>query len=131
MDTKAAAIIGGGAIIAGLILYIPCHFLAKYFLRRSAPKSIAHKRITTLGLVVYASMVVAMFVGFTQEYFAPHTWFGHFMSNWLGRLTYAAVLATVSTCIEYLLTRRGYVLWVRLPAALPSVPADASGAAEQ
>jgi hypothetical protein len=122
MEIRAAAIIGGGAITVGLILYIPCHFLAKYLLRRSAPKSYARRRITTLGLVVYAAMVVALFVGFTQEHFAPHTWFGHFMSNWLGRLTYAAVLVTVWFCIEYLLTRRGYVLWVRLPVAQPLVP---------
>ena len=124
MDTKAAAIIGGGAIIVGLILYIPGHFLARYLLRRCAPRSNTQGRITTLGVVVYTSMVVAMIVGFAQEHIAGHTWFGHFTSNWLGRLTFAAVVIAVWSCIEYLLKRRGYVLWVRPPAAQQVVQAD-------
>ena len=125
MDIKAAAIIGGGAIIVGLTLYIPGHFLARYLLLRATPKSIAQDRVTTLGLVVYAFMVVAMIVGFAQEHFAGHTWFGHFMSNWLGRLTYGAVLIAVWAGIEHVLKWRGYVLWVRPPAAQQNVESDA------
>ena len=110
--------------IVGLILYVPGHFFAKYLLRRSAQKGNAQGRITTLGLVVYMSMVVAMVVGFAQGHFAGHTWFGHFTSNWLGRLTYGAVLIAVWSCIEHLLKRRGYVLWVRPLAAQQVVQAD-------
>ena len=68
MDIKAAAIIGGGAIVVGLVLYIPGYFLAKYLLRRSSPRSNSHGRITKLGAVVYGAMVFAMFIGYAQEH---------------------------------------------------------------
>ncbi|MES2901618.1 MAG: hypothetical protein V4723_17955 [Pseudomonadota bacterium] len=116
MDLQVAAAFIGGAVIVGLILYIPGHYLAKYFLRSAASKSEAHSRITTLGLVVYGAMVLAMFLGFAQQYFAENTWFGHFVSTWFGRLTFATVLIAVWTGIEYSLKKRGYSLWVRPPA---------------
>lgn len=113
MDIKAAAIIGGGAIVVGLILYIPGHFLSKCLLRRSAPESHIRSCMTRLGMVVYGAMVFAMLVGYAQEHFAAQTWFGHFVSSWGGRLAYAGAVIALSACVEYLLKKRGYALWVR------------------
>ncbi|MYM67079.1 hypothetical protein GTP45_09585 [Pseudoduganella sp. FT55W] len=53
-----------------------------------------------------------LFVGYAQGHFAPHTWFGHFMSDWGGRLAYAGVIMVLWAVIEYILKKRGYVIWV-------------------
>jgi hypothetical protein len=126
MDIKAAAIIGGGAIVVGLLLYIPGHFLAKYLLRRSQPKSNARGHITRLGFVVYGAMVFTMFIGYAQEHLSPQTWFGHFMSSWGGQLAYSVLVVAVWAGIERLLKKRGYVTWVPAPVAQPGIQADAA-----
>jgi hypothetical protein len=124
MDMNTAAIIATGAIVVGLILYIPGHLLAKYVLRRSSPKGSARSRITRLGVAVYVPMVLALFIGFAQGHLSVHTWFGQFMSHWGGRLTYAGLLVVVWACIEYVLSKRGHVLWERASIAQQAVAAD-------
>ena len=124
MDIKAAALIGGGAIVVGLVLYIPGYFLAKYLLRRSSPRSNAHGRITKLGAVVYGAMAFAMFIGYAQEHLSPQTWFGHFVSNWGGRLAYTGAVALVWAGIERILKKLGHITWVPASAAQQVVQSD-------
>jgi hypothetical protein len=45
-------------------------------------------------------MVVFLFVGYAQEYLAPHTVFGEFVSTWFGRIVYAFCLVVVFTLLE-------------------------------
>lgn len=124
MEIKAATFIVGGAIVVGLILYVPERLLAKYILHRSNPRSSARSRITRLGIVAYVLMVLALFIGFAQGHLMAHTWFGQSMSYWGGRLAYACLLAVMWAGIEHVLSNRGYALWNRASPAQQSVAAD-------
>ncbi len=112
MDFTIIAILGIGAIVIGLILYIPGHLLAKYLLRRSSPTSNGRSRITGLGLLVYGTLVCALVAGFAQEHLAPNTWYGQFMSTWFGQFIYGTVLLVALSFIEIMLKARGHILWI-------------------
>ena len=107
MHWEAALVIGIVALGAGLILYIPGYFLAKWALRKSPPDSGGRLHVTFTGFVVYGSMIIMLAIGFAQQFFAPETFLGRLTSTSLGRLLFCASIIPLGVVIEFVLRKFG------------------------
>jgi hypothetical protein len=108
MNFEALAIIGGLALIAGAVLYLPFYIWKKWRGRKALPsRGPLAITINRNGITFYGAMVVVLFVGFAQEHFAPQTAFGLFMSTWSGRLIYLVCVLVVTVVLEVIFAIAG------------------------
>jgi hypothetical protein len=108
MNFEALAIIGGLTLIAGSVLYLPFFLWMKWRGKKALPSGgPLAVTINRRGITFYGAMVVVLFVGFAQEYFAPQTAFGSFVSTWSGRLIFAVCVVVVVVALEVMLSIAG------------------------
>ncbi|MCA3028423.1 MAG: hypothetical protein ING66_07470 [Rhodocyclaceae bacterium] len=113
MSLGLIAIVAGLALVVGLILYIPGHFLAKRLLRHSPTKSAARLRITRAGFVYFGLMVFALMAGFSLQYLAADTLLGQFVGTGHGLMVIGFGVVAVFSAFEVILRKFGVQMVVR------------------
>lgn len=113
MNLIPIAIIVAIALLVGVILYVPGHFLAKRLLRRSPVASAARLRITRAGFFFFGLMVFFLMAGFSLQYLAPDTALGQFVTTWYGRMILGFCVVAVFTAVELILKKFGVHCVVR------------------
>lgn len=101
------------ALLVGVVLYIPVHFLAKRLLRRTPVASAARLRITRAGFFYFGLMVLVLMAGFSLQYLASDTPLGQFMATWYGRLILGFCVVALFTVVELILRKVGVRCVVR------------------
>ena len=100
-------------IVFGVLLYIPCHWLIKRKIRNINPNNDFMLRITSSGLALITLMTVALFLGLSQEHFAPDTSFGRFISSVNGKIYYIILVWILTFIFGLILQKLGYTLFRR------------------
>jgi hypothetical protein len=95
----------------GVLLYIPARWWAKRKLANSPAHSQARLRVTPAGRAFATLVVGLLFIGFSQQYFAPQSEFGQFVSTSLGRLVFAIGVTGLSVVIGMVLELVGFTLF--------------------
>lgn len=117
MHWEAASVIGGSAIIFGVLLYLPAQWWARRSLRESPEGSGAELSVTKSGFVFYGVFVAVLFAGFAMQHIAPSSRFGEFVGSRLGMVIYAGGLAAIGVMAERVLVRLGFVFLRRKDGA--------------
>jgi hypothetical protein len=65
MELEAFLVIGGFALILGLVLFIPAHFLVRHRIR--ADPAVAKQRVTRYGLVAYSILVCGLVLTYASR----------------------------------------------------------------
>jgi len=111
MDLIGYILLGMLFLISGILLYIPGHWWAKRKIRNMATGSQYGLHITSSGLALCTLMVVALVLGFSQEHLSPETEFGKFVSSWLGKLYYMAIVGMLTILFGLILQMLGFTLF--------------------
>ncbi len=123
MDVEAEAIIvvGGLALLAGALLYLPFYIWIKRRKMRegASPQGRLAVRITKAGIIFYGAMTVALLVGYAQGSLHPETPIGKFMKHPLGSMLYSICVMVATVTLGAFLTKRGYVF---IKEVKPEVP---------
>jgi hypothetical protein len=98
-------------LVIGVLLYIPGHWWAKRKLRNAESGSKFELHITSAGFALCTLMVVALLLGFSQQYLAPQTEFGKFVSTPLGRLSYLVAVYALTVVFGLILEMLGFTLF--------------------
>ena len=106
------AVIGTFAALLGGILYLPFYIWKRLRLRNKPAGSEFDDspKITRMGVTFYGIQVLFLLIGSIQEYLAPESAFGRFISTWSGKLIYAAVVVAVFAILQLLLASKGIAL---------------------
>ena len=108
MNFEALAVIGTLTLIAGGLLYLPFYLWKKWRGKKALPsKGPLSANITRRGITFYGAMVAVLLVGFAQQYLAPQTAFGAFVSTRSGRLIYLVCVGVVGVVLEKLFVKSG------------------------
>ena len=114
MDWEGLALTALLCLPLGVLLYIPARWWAKRKLANSPANSRARLRVTSAGLAFATLLVGVLFIGFSQQYFAPQSEFGQFVGTSLGRLVFGVGVTVLSVVIGMVLELLGFTL-VRPP----------------
>lgn len=95
----------------GVLLYIPARWWAKRKLASNPASSRARLRVTPAGLAFATLLVGVLFLGFSQQYFAPESELGQFVSTSLGRTVFAVGVYGLSVVIGMVLELFGFTLF--------------------
>ncbi len=98
-------------LVIGVLLYIPVRWWGKRKLRNAPPDSEYKLNITSGGLALCVLMVVALLLGFSQEYLSPETDFGKFVGTGLGKLYYIAIVTMLTIVFGLILAMLGFRLF--------------------
>lgn len=109
MNWEAFAAIGIFTLVLGVVLYVPARWWAKRKVREH-PNSNATLRVTRAGFVFFGIFVVLLILGFSQEFLAPESGLGQFVSSSGGRLLFGASVAAVFWLLEVILKSKGVLL---------------------
>lgn len=118
MGVRALVVIVLLAVLAGLLLYLPCHLWAKRKLRPPTRESWITIRITRAGALFYGLMVLILFAGFALGHVAPNTIVGQYMKSALWQVVFVAALTVVWTLLESMLRKRGFQFYRRVGAQI-------------
>jgi hypothetical protein len=101
-------------LVLGILIYIPVRWLVKRKTNKiDFEKSVLPLRITSSGFALVTFMVAALLLGFIQEYIAPETLFGRFISTWQGKLYYLVILWLAFVLFGLILQHLGFTLFKR------------------
>ena len=95
----------------GVLLYIPGRLLAKRKLLNTKPGSDLRLHVTSSGFALVTLMVFVLMLGFSQQYLAPQTEFGKFISTGIGFLSFLAAVTAITTVFGLLLEVMGFKLF--------------------
>ena len=110
MDWEGLALTALLCLPLGVLLYIPARWWAKRQLARSPANSRTQLRVTSAGIAFAALLVGVLFIGFSQQYFAPQSEFGQFVGTTLGRLVFGVGVTVLSVVISMVLELFGFTL---------------------
>ena len=100
-------------LVFGILLYIPCHWLLRRKTRNLDPGSDFMLRITSSGLALFTLMMVALILGFAQEYLSPGSEFGMFITSWSGKFYYIILVFILTVIFGLILERLGFTICKR------------------
>ena len=98
-------------LVVGILLYIPGHCWAKRKLHNVESDSKYGLHITSSGFALCVLMVFALLIGLSREHLAPGTEFGKFVSTWLGKLYYIAIVSILTLVFGLILHMFGFTLF--------------------
>jgi Kef-type K+ transport system membrane component KefB len=110
MDLIGYIILGMLFLIFGILLYIPGRWWVKHKLRNIESESEYKLHITSSGFALCVLMVFAWVIGLSQEHFSPGTEFSKFVSTWLGKLYYIAIVTILTLVFGLILQMLGFTL---------------------
>jgi hypothetical protein len=113
MDLVGYILLGLIFLVIGILLYIPGRWWAKHKLRNAPPESDARLHITSSGLALIVLMVFALVIGSSQQYLAPETEFGRFVSNGFGLLFFVVAVTVTTIVLGLVLILLGFTLFRR------------------
>jgi hypothetical protein len=113
MDLVGYVVLGLIFLVIGILLYIPGRWWAKHKLRDTQPESDARLHITSSGLALIVLMVFVLVIGSSQQYLAPETEFGQFVSNGLGLLFFVVAVTVTTIVLGLVLIMLGFTLFRR------------------
>ncbi len=137
MNWKVICIIGGMAIIAGVVIYLPFFFWFRWRGSKPTPGAGLAWRVTRVGLCFYGAMTVVLFWGLVVGQFSPQSWFGSQLQTLFGTIGYLTVFSVVASVIERTLVSQGFVFSYRLspspglPRSDTWVPSGSAGGASK
>lgn len=111
MDLIGNIILGIFFLVFGILLYILGRWWVKRKLRNIESESVYKLHITSSGLALCILMVFAWVIGLSQEHISPGTEIGKFVSTWLGKLYYVAIVTMLAIVFGLILQMLGFTLF--------------------
>ena len=99
MDWEAIFIIGGGAVVLGLVLLLPGLMWARRKVRTN-PDTPFTAKLNRSGYLGAAIGTFFVFGGFSAQFWASDTTFGKWISTDVGLFVYLVIVVAVSVIVE-------------------------------
>jgi hypothetical protein len=119
MNWHAIFVIAALAVCGGLVLYMPFFIWFRWRNARRNGRSTTSTQITRAGFFLCAAMLIVLFSGLAVGQISPQSWFGAQVRTLFGGLGFATVVCAMTSVVERLLVKRGFVFLYRSGAQQP------------